>query len=348
MIVTINSQVLAAELRLLTKIVPTKPAIAVLECVVFRADLGLTMQATDLEISLTSTVDVPVEQPGAAAIPAGKLLQLVERFPDGDVRLSQEGNKCHVQCGAFRSRLQAFNVADFPMVNSNAATGAPIMLHQLLERTRYATTQRQAVLNGALLILKGGAAMVATDGHRLSIATAPYSGAELRAVVPSKALDALLLLEDPVACADDGRGLSFTSGNRTLTSRKIEGEYPAYERIVPRDADKKIIIERHALTAALYRAGVMSEVNFAVYLAFAENTITVTSSSAQVGDASEHLACQYDGPPLKLCVNWKYVVDFLDAASGHVVTIAVKSEKTPALWSDGESFINVVMPMRAS
>lgn len=356
MIVTVNSQVLATELRLLNKIVPTKPAIAILSHALFRAEDVLKLYATDLEVALGTECSARIEQPGRVALPVAKFLSLVEQFPNADVRIEAAKAQVLVTCGAFKSKLQAMPVADFPeppQVEGTATSIDAAALRQLIDRVRYAVspTSSRFVLQGALLTLAGPvAAMAATDGKRLSLATAGRTGPDQRVIVPMKTLDILAGQSESgdVQLTVGERHLFFSVGGRLLTSRTIDGQFPAYERIIPRDNDKSFAVDVQQLAAALRRIVLVAEGNCATYLAIGRDALELSTQSAEVGSAQEVVRAAYDGPPLRFCVNGGYVLDFLNAAQGQTVTMSVKDANGSMLLTDGDSYVGVVMLMRGA
>lgn len=354
MIVTVNSQRLVVELRLLNRIVPSQPAIAILSHALLEASDDLSLFATDLEVGLSCTCEATVEAPGRTALPVGKLLDMVEQFPDDDVRIESNGKETLVRCGAFKSKLQAMAADDFPQ---RPKSDAPPSLfdgrafRQLIDRTRYAVaaTATKHVLRGALLtVVDKAAAMVATDGKRLALTTMAMEGPDLRVVVPAKTLDALVgqMSDESIELTVGPQHLFFAVDGRTLTSRTFNAEFPRYERIIPRDNDKRIVADRNAFAAALRRVIVAADKNGAVYLDASPGRMEMTSSSAEVGTADEAIDVAYDGSPLKVCINGSFVLDFLNAASGQEVTLTLKDAKSAAMLMDGEDYVGVIMLMR--
>lgn len=354
--VTVNSQRLATELRLLNRIVPAKPAIAILSYALFRAEgetLGL--YATDTEVGLSADCPAGVGMPGSVVLPVARFLALVEQFPDADVVITLEKSQVVVRCGTFKSRMQTMVAADFPAPPSSGGTvvtlGA-VALRALIDKTRYAVsaTASKFVLKGALLTLQGQvAAMVATDSKRLAIATAPRSGPDLSVVVPVKTLDLLAsqLSEGDVELTAGPQHLFFSVSGRLLISRTIDGTFPSYERIIPRSNGRVVTADRHALTSALKRVVLISEENRAIYIDLTADTAELTSSSAEVGSAAEMVRVSYSGEPMKICVNGRYLLDFLDVAVNQNVSIALKDTASAALLTDGVDHVGVIMLMRS-
>lgn len=354
MIVTVNSQLLAVELRLLNRVVPTKPAIAILSYALLRADEGLHLYATDLEVGLSTDCSAQVSMPGAAALPVAKLLSLVEQFPDGDVVIKAEKSQVTVQCGAFKSRLQAMPVDDFPrppQPEGPACTLNGDAFRKLIARARYAVNDAggKYILKGALLTLRENVgAMAATDGKRLALSTMHRSGShDVRTVIPAKAMDAVAGSDGDVELTVTPRHLFFASGGRLLVSRTIDGEFPKYEKIIPLSNDKLVNVDRQALASALRRVNLVAEDNRAVYFNLSEDLLELSSSSAEVGSASEPVRVNYDGTPLKVCINGAFVLDFLNAASGQTIVMKLNDANSPALLTDGDDHVGVIMLMKA-
>lgn len=354
--VTVNSQLLAAELRLLNRIVSTKPAIVILSYVLVRANEQLNFWATDLEVGLSCNCQAQVNEPGAVALPVAKLLALVEQFADEDVVIASEKQHVVVKCAAFKSRLQALPPDDFPAVPEVRGQSSVIdagALMQLIARTRYAINviASNFALNGALLTLTDQvAAMVATDAKRLALATVSRTGPDARVVVPAKVLDALVWhLDSDCELTVGDRHLFFASAGRLLISRTIDGDlFPKYERIIPRNNDLSLTVDRAALSAALRRVNLVSDKNCAVYFDVRPSQLMLSSSSAEVGSAEEVVQIGYDDRPLKICINGGYVLDFLNAAQGGTVTMTLKDEKSSALLMDGADHVAVIMLMRGN
>lgn len=354
--ITINSQILAAELRLLNKVVPTKPAIAILSHALLDAGPeGITAHATDVEVALTSPVQGHVDEPGQAAVPVAKLLAMVEQFTDGNVLLTSDGKQLGVACGAFRGRLQALPVEDFPpmpSVDGRSATIDAASLRSLIAKTRHALNASggKNVLKGALLQFAGPvAAMVTTDGGRLAMSTTTTqrSGDDLEVIVPVKALDVLSGGSDEgeLTLTAGDRHLFFALGDRLLTSRKLEGRFPAYDRIVPRDNDLTILADRATLTAALRRVILTAEENQAVYVSIADGKMNLTSASVGIGSGAEAIPISADGVTVKAHVNGEFWLDFLNASTGGTVTMALKDGGQALLLTDGDH-LGVIALMR--
>lgn len=362
--ITINSQRLAAELRLLCKVAPTKPAIQILGYILLEAEEGkVTLYATDLEIGLACTCEADVSEPGRVALPAANFLAMVEQFEDGDVELAAGPGQSYVamRCGAFKSRLQVLASDDFP--DAPAAEGKSSTLdaaafRRLIERTRYAINagSSKTFLQGALLTLSGeAAAMAATDGKRLALATATNGGSDARVIIPAKTLDVLSLQAEAgeIELIVGARHLFFRMDHRLLVSRAFEDKFPKYEQSIPHANDRVVTVGRNALAAALRRVRLVSPETKAIYFALEPNALHLSSSSAEVGSADEVVPVAYEGPSFRICASGAYVLDFLEAAGGQSVTIMLKEpssagqQKNAMLLMDGPDHLGVIMLMKA-
>lgn len=352
--ITINAGVLAQELRLLNTIVPTKPALPILMNVLIKANgTGLRLVATDLEVAFGSTCRAQIDEDGSVTVPCKRLLDMVEQL-SGDIQLVTDRLQVHVRSGSFRSRLQTMTPEDFPALPTaeGKTTALPTAHFQaMVTRVRYAISDKgKYVVNGAYLTLNDTVgALVATDGKRLALTTLGATGTTTTVILPSKTLDAVLTMftEPTLFFSQSERHLFFQAGDRLLVSRTIDGQFPAYERIIPKQEDGRFaIIDRARLISALRRVGLVSEDNMACYFAFSAGKLDLSSSSALIGDATEQIAVDYNGEPLKVCCNWQFVLDFLEVASRQTVSIAFKDTNTPLLLTDGDNHMAVVMLMR--
>ena len=353
--IVVNSQALAAEVQLLNRIAPTKPTIPVLGNILFDASDELRLCSTNLEVSMTTTCQAHIVEHGQTTLPAARLLELLNQLPNEDVNITVDKNHVRVTSGSFKSRLQTLRADDFPtlpQVDGDIVILSSQALRLMIQRSTYAVSEKSQkyVLDGALLSFAGSVmVMVATDGKRLTINTANHTpGADLSIVIPSKTLEVLLFHCDSgdVEFSQTDRHLFFVVGKRTLTSRMLEGQFPRYDKIIPRDCDKHLQVDRMALSSALRRVGVVADENQAVYFLLTNGWLQLSSVSAEIGEADENVSAQYEGPDVKILVSGKFILDFLERASERTVTFSIKTNAGPLLLTDGQNFINVVMVMR--
>jgi DNA polymerase-3 subunit beta len=203
--------------------------------------------------------------------------------------------------------------------------------------------------------------LVATDGHRLALVSVARDGKskkdaeENKAILPKKTLGELARLmsegDGDVIYERGENHLFFQVGDRLLISRMIDGQFPAYERVIPKGNDKHIEFERDRLTAAIKRVALLSnERSRAVKIQIEKGKVDVTSSSPELGEAKETLPVEYSGTPMQICFNAQYVLDFLAAVSTDVVSLELKDEVSQAVMkpvgAEGYDYTYVIMPMR--
>ncbi len=360
---------LVRELQFFQQIVERKNTIPILANVLMEATgEELTLLATDLEVTLRSRAEAAVSKHGAVTLPAKKLYEIVRALPDGDVNIQTEkgGTAVKVSGGQFSSKMPTLPREDFPTITEPPATTRSTIngpaLRQMIAKTQFAITGEDTryYLNGALFVLKPDQmTFVATDGHRLALVHADRpggaAGEEVRAILPRKALGELgRLLADTEGDVQYERGenhLFFEIGHRLLMSRMIDGQFPAYEKVVPKGNDKRIEFERDRLNNAVRRVALLSnERSRAVKFVVTKGSVEVTSSSPEFGEAREPIAVDYAGPDITICFNAQYVLDFLNAVESDIVALDLKDDVSQAVMKpigvEGYDYTYVIMPMR--
>lgn len=359
---------LVRELQFFQQIVERKNTIPILGNVLVEASGSeMTLLATDLEVALRSRAEAAVNKAGSVTVPAKKLYEVVRALPDGDVTIEADkgGSAVKVSGGQFSSKMPTLPREDFPnLPEAGGGAAARVQgsrLAQMVARTQFAITGEDTryYLNGAQFVLKPDEmTLVATDGHRLALVTVKREGPtgdESKAILPRKTLAELgrLLSEGSVEVGYE-RGenhLFFEIGPRLLISRMIDGQFPAYEKVIPRGNDKHVEFERDRLTQAVRRVSILSnERSRAVKMVLDKGRVEVTSSSPEFGEAREPIAVEYGGPALTICFNAQYVLDFLGVVETDVVALELKDEVSQAVMkpvgADGYEYTYVIMPMR--
>ncbi|MBM41099.1 MAG: DNA polymerase III subunit beta [Acidobacteria bacterium] len=371
---TVRKAELLKELQLFQGIVERKNTIPILANVLVEAEDGADharLAATDLEVGLRSRCEAGVEKGGSLTLPAKKLFEIVRALPDTEVRIAQSAaGSVSVSAERFSSRIQTLPMDDFPALPEPAETDAVTLpgagLREMVDKTQFAITGEDTrfFLNGALFLLTPSTmTLVATDGHRLALVAAALDGGneapdeeeEAGVILPKKTIWELarLVADDEVAVTYR-RGenhLFFDIGGRQLISRMIDAQFPAYERVIPKGNDKRIEFERDRLTSAVKRVALLSsERSRAVKLNIDAGKVEITSSSPEVGEASEVLAVEYEGEALGICFNAQYLIDFLGVVRTDNVGLDFKDELSQAVLSpvanDGYDYTYVIMPMR--
>jgi DNA polymerase-3 subunit beta len=358
---------LLKELSLLQGIVERKNTIPILANVLLDGGQdGVSLLATDLDVGLRSRCDATVSKPGTLTLPAKKLFEIVGALPDTEIRIAEEkgGKSVTIAADRFESRMQTLPAGEFPTPPDDA--GDPIAslpaaaLKRMITQTRFAITSEDTryFLNGAQLVLEPKAmSMVATDGHRLAyvrVAESPGKTAKTEVLLPRKTLNEIARLIDGVEAIEFSHGenhLFFKAGSRLLISRKIDANFPAYERVIPKSNDKHIDFDRDRLAAAVRRVRLLSnERSKAVKFVLGKDQVEITSSTPEIGEAHEVLPVDYDGEVLQICFNADYVDNFLSVVETEQVQLEFKDEMSQAVMkpvgAEGYEYTYVIMPMR--
>ena len=360
---------LLRELQLFQGIVERKNTIPILANVLMEAKGDeVRFLATDLEVGLRSKCSASVAKSGSLTLPAKKFFEIIKALPETDIRIAEDKGGVKVAADRFDSRMQTLPREDFPTLPESGGAVSTALprpaLKEMVAKTQFAITGEDTryFLNGALFVLRPDTmSLVATDGHRLALVTVPREGKakkeadEIKAILPKKTLGELgRLLSDGDGDIRFERGenhLFFDVAGRTLISRMIDGQFPAYERVIPKGNDKRIEFERDRLTNAVKRVALLSnERSRAVKFQIEKGKVDVTSSSPDLGEAKETLPVDYDGAAMQICFNAQYVLDFLSAVSTDVVSLDLKDEVSQAVMkpvgAEGYEYTYVIMPMR--
>jgi DNA polymerase-3 subunit beta len=292
----------------------------------------LYITATDLDQAIRTSVDVKVKKPGSCTIPARKLYDYIKLLPDGDISIKLLDNHwVQIRSGRSNTKMVGMARANYPQVPEFPAVTATSIsttaLKTLIARTIFAISNEESryTLNGALLVIKAESlAMVATDGHRLSFVEKPNESlegisGEKRVLIPRKALQELQQLlsnteAEKVEFADDEHTLFFRVGHRTLSTRKLSGQFPNFEAVMPRDNTKFAVVRSSELYSAIQRvAQFADERSGAIKLRLEGNELRISSSSTESGESEDTIDTPYASDPIMVGFNSGYILDFLKA-----------------------------------
>ena len=290
----------------------------------------IQLTATDLELGIRCSCPARVKKQGASTIPAKRLLDYVRLLPDADLEVKiQENQWASLTCGRSKTRMAGMSRESFPELPHMPAELAHIpvgLLASMIAKTIFAISSEESrfTLNGALLTLKPtGMVMVSTDGHRLAMVeaemdlpvTSPY-----RALLPRKAMGEILKLaqdsssDASIRFSGDENHLFFQLGDRLLLSRKLTGNFPDFERVLPKEHPHSVTIPRDDLRAAIERVAQFSdERSRAIRVGFADGEVKIHSSLSEAGESEETLPVDYSGPAVEIGFNAGYLLDFLRA-----------------------------------
>jgi len=370
--ISVSRQELLRELTATQSVVERKTTIPILSnFLIEAADDKLAITGTDLDQSMKTSCPAKVKKSGACTIPARKLYDYIKLLGDGDISIKLlENHWVQIRAGRSNTKMVGMARANFPQVPEfpeSSVTKIPASsLKNLISKTIFAISNEESryTLNGALLVLKAESlTMVATDGHRLAHieksgeSLSNISG-EKKTLIPRKALAELQSLlsasdEEHLEFADDEQTLFFRIGHRTLTSRKLTGQFPNYEAVMPRDNNKFVVVRSEDLNASIQRvAQFADERSGAIKIRIEQNELKISSSSTDSGESEDVIETPYNFDPIVVGFNSAYLLDFLKATgnSGEV-RLEFKDAQSagqmrPEDGGDDYKYRYIIMPMR--
>ena len=365
---TIAREKLQEGLNAVAASIPAKTTLPVLaNILVETTERGIRLSGTDLDIAVSTEVQADVESPGAITIPAKKLTEIARELPPSPVKIGAAGEqRITLECGRSRFKLLGLPREEFPAFpavkfDSSWRTSSGD-LQKLIGHVAFAasTEESRPILNGVLWELRPERMrMVATNGHRLarmdvpSAATGGSSQADL--IVPPKALEQIRRLfgaDEQVEIARSENHLGFRSEKTQIFTRLIEGPYPNYEQVIPRDNDKTATADKAALSSALRRMSIVaSDQTHRIRMAFANGSCKLSVQTPDLGEAQEEVTVSYEGDPLEIGFNASYMLEILKFMPTDEIRMTFKAPERaatcePVGWNDPASFLALVMPLR--
>jgi DNA polymerase III subunit beta len=364
---TITREQLQEGLVAVAASVPTKTTLPVLANLLLEASRdGLRLSGTDLDIAVSTTVPAALDQEGAITLPARKLVEIVRELPSNPIRIIASGEqRVSIECGRSKFRLLGLPREEFPAFPAVKFDGgwraSARDLQKLIGHVAFAasTEESRPILNGVLWELRPERMrMVATNGHRLArmdVPTAAEGGGQADLIVPPKALEQIRRLfgaEEEVEVARSENHLGFRSATTQIFTRLIEGPYPNYEQVIPRENDKTATADKAMLNAALRRMSIVaSDQTHRIRMGFASGSCKLSVQTPDLGEAQEEVTVAYDGDPLEIGFNAAYLLEILKYIPTDEVRLTFKAPERaatiePVGWNDPASFLALVMPLR--
>ena len=324
---------------------------------------GLSVTATDLEVELVATVDVQVEKGGEITVPGRKLLDICRALPEGAaVSVTLAGDKVTVRSGRSRFTLSTLPASEFPTVEDIKAQQRVTLpqgrLRRLIEKTQFSMANQDVryYLNGMLLEVAGPIVRsVATDGHRLALCELTIDGADStpqQVIVPRKGvLELQRLIGDDGECSLEigTNHLRVALGGIRLTSKLIDGRFPDYERVIPRESEAPMMADRIQLADGLNRIRILANEKYkGVRVELKPGSVTVQAHNPEQEEAEEEIEVQYDGATMEIGFNVEYLIAALRALEADAVRLEFRDAASSCLIQDPElrDCKYVVMPMR--
>ncbi|CAI2717332.1 DNA polymerase III subunit beta [Nitrospina watsonii] len=327
---------------------------------------GIYLQATDLEIGLKRFCAANVVKPGSITVNARKLFDILKELPDLEVSLKKEDNDwVTLNCGKSKFRLPGLAASDYPKLPEYSEE--PLMefsgpqLREMIRKTYFAISpdETRQALNGLLLEKDDNHVnLVGTDGHRMTFIQRPLLKANGEVdksgyLLPKKLLTELLKLmeNDDATCSFSVKEnqLAFIQEQQVLVSRKIDGKFPNYRQVIPGDNNLKVVVNTEALIHALKRVALLAdEKSKMVRFDIQKGIMTLVSEGTELGNATEEVEVNYDGEPVSIGLNARYILDVLSVVEEPEVIMNLKDENHSCLLTvnDDRDYLGIVMPMR--
>ncbi len=361
---TAAREVLLKPLQAVIGVVERRQTMPILSNVLMIARDGqLSITATDLEVELVAQAEVDAETGGEITVSGRKLLDICKALPEGsDIDISLSGEKLAVRAGRSKFNLATLPAAEFPVVEDIKA-GQTISVSQdalgrLIEKTHFSMAQQDVryYLNG-MLLETGGQHLraVATDGHRLALCQVELDGADLeeqQVIVPRKGvleLQRLMTGDGDLNIELGANHIRIQLDGIRFTSKLIDGRFPEYDRVIPKESSNELKANRSEFRGALQRTAILSNEKYrGIRLVIRDSGVLLQAHNPEQEEAEEELEVEYSGEDIEIGFNVNYLLDALGAVEGDDVTLSVQDSNSSCLIRQpgNEDSTFVVMPMR--
>jgi DNA polymerase-3 subunit beta len=359
---------LAGKMNSISSVVPSKTTMPILSMVLINAEAGgITLSATDLDISVTSKVKGKVEREGRITAPAKKIAEIVKSLSGEEAVLEAKEDKLTITCGKSRFSVNGRNADDFPQIPKQDSkmefSMDPELLGKLIQKTIYAvsTDLTRPALCGVLWELdKQGLTMVSTDGHRLAKVETKIEMGDVQkmdVIVPPKALSTFRAYsegEDMITVGIGENSLSFEMNEVSIYTRLLEGPFPNYQKVIPSGNEKKLILSKEDLKAATRRVSILSDaLTHQVVFSVEKGKLTLHVNTKELGEAREELEASYEEDSMDIGYNAAYIQDILRTIEGEDISFSLDRPDNaglvePAGKQGDVKQMCIVMPLRIS
>ena len=327
---------------------------------------GITVTAFDLDIGIVSEHPAEVSKPGAVTLSAKYVFDIVQNLPDAQVTLKKLANNyVDISSGSAHFKIVGMAPEEYPKLpreeNAPLVKVAGATLLEMIKKTSFAISSDETryILNGVFFEPQAGGKvrMVATDGHRLSLIERELAGdfkLKSGVIIPRKGLMELKRLLDEAPDAECHLGFAensalFKKPGLTMVMRLIDGQFPEYQRVIPKEGEKKVLISKVRFLEGLKRIALLSaDKSYAVRIGLSENTLKITANNPDLGEAKDDLDVAYRGGEITIGFNARYLIDVLTVTDTEEVAFELGDEHSPGVLHapDDRSYLAVVMPMR--
>jgi len=343
-------------------VISSRSSLPILSNILIEAEKNnrVTLIATDLDIGILSTFETEVEEEGSITIPAKRFSDIIKELPDEDILIStMKNNSMSIKCSKSFFKIIGLPKEDFPKLptfkEEPSVTIKQAVLKKMLGLTHFSMSHDDTryVLNGASFLFKNNKLIiVATDGKRLSFVKEAIEkdGVNKTIIVPSKTvyeLSRILEEEGDVKIIFSENQVKFELKNITIISRLIEGDFPNYEQVIPKEAQEKVIVNRDMFLLGIKRAALLTtQDSQSVKLDILKNKIVVSKSSPNIGEAREEIDTTYQGAEISVGFNPDYIIDVLKVIPKDEIELEITAPDKPAVIRIEDRFLYLVLPMQ--
>jgi DNA polymerase-3 subunit beta len=341
----------------------TKSSLPILSNILIEAaDDGLVLTTTDLDIGIVSKIPVKPNITGAVTVPAKKFSDIIKEMPDGEaISVSvKKNNLVNIDCEKSSFKIMGLPKEEFPQLpefkNKDSIVLSQKKLKNMLKMTNFAISHDETryMLNGILFVIKPAyIRLVATDGRRLAMIEDKIQlpkALERKFIVPTKAINEL-----EKVLGDDGDVKIFFGENQIffdalstrLISRLIEGEFPNYEQVIPKEVKDKVVIARDKFLAAIKRVALFTNPeSMAIKVDLGKDKVVLSKSTPYLGEARVELEADYKGKEMSVGFNPEYLMDLLKSVDQETISLELADPEKPGAVRIGSEYVYVVLPMQ--
>jgi len=358
---TCSRDQLVEKLGTVGRALSARSSVQVLSGLLMRAEGGsLGLAATDMELSIRTSLEADIGEEGVVVVPGRLLVDLSRLLPEAEVEIEHRSGEglLSVVCGSASYQLHTYSSEDFPRLPSVETATFGVSRDAFLETVEKVSRsacrdESRPVLTGILMRFGGGKLiMAATDSYRLAVKESSLTGdaPEVEAIVPARALGELGRLPadgEEIAVGLDENHAVFGAGDVWLTSRRIDGQFPDYQQLVPDEYEHTLTLDRSELLDVIRRVGVMAQRNQPLRLSFADGELTISARAQDVGEAKETMPAPFSGEPLEIGFNAEFLRDGVESVRAAEIELRLISPLRPGLIkSESEAFQYLIMPIR--
>jgi DNA polymerase III subunit beta len=360
--VTCSREEFVGRLGVVSRAVSTRSSVQILAGVLLEAAGGeLRLAATDMELSLRTSLEAQVESDGSVVVPGRLFVDIARLLPDSDVQIEHrvEEGVLAVTCGSASYRLHTYSAEDFPRLPDVDDTqiftvDAEALLETVSQVSRSASRdESRPVLTGILARFEPGKlVMAATDSYRLAVKETDLAGSsqELEAIIPARALTELARIVGSATQLELGvqeNQVAFRTGDAVLTTRRIDGQFPNVKQLLPEQFEHVVTLPRSELLEVVRRVSVMAQRNSPLRLRFADGELNISAQTQDVGEAKESLPAPFAGDPLEIGFNPDFLRDGIESVQSDEVQLKLISPLRPGLiQGEGDDYSYLIMPIR--